>query len=296
MGRWAILLLFVSLCATADDSLYEHLKTVFSSDPSHASGSILADDAPPLHESIVSPYKDIDDYIAQTIVVNDAVPGRYIGVVDDSLYLQLVLLSSIGVLALMPESVTGWKEEELGAKSLETRWKENVSTRPVWDKDDWAINYIGHPVSGAWYYTMARNDGMTIAESAVFSALMSTFVWEYGYEAFAEVPSIQDLIVTPLAGSLLGEWFYALERKLDANGGVLLGSQAAGSVGYFFLDPLGRIAEGMKEVLRRVGVVSEVTMKFQTYPGNRGALRRTAQPDEPIHPVLGDYGFVIILQ
>ncbi|MFZ2890098.1 DUF3943 domain-containing protein, partial [Sulfuricurvum sp.] len=52
---------------------------------------------------------------------------------------------------------------------------------------------------------MARNDGLSIGESAAFSTLMSTFFWEYGYEAFAEVPSIQDLIFTPLVGSLFGE-------------------------------------------------------------------------------------------
>lgn len=245
------------------------------------------------------PFQRLDekqDYLPQTINVNEKIPNRYGAVIEDSLYLQLVMLSSLAVLSLMPESVTGWDKEELRVKPLEKRWKENVSKRPVWDKDDFLINYIGHPVSGAWYYTMARNDGMSITESAFVSAVMSTFFWEYGYEAFAEVPSIQDLIVTPLGGALLGEWMYLLERKLDANGGIVLGSHTIGDISYFFLDPLGRIADGIKQAFRRGGMTPEVTMRIRTYPRAPKEFPIHLSPQEPIYPGMGDYGFVITFQ
>lgn len=312
MNHWAVFLLLNALSVSADDTLYDHLKTFPSARVEGGSGSFAAqepflggsrsDDGPscPVNDipkASVPPFGDRSDYLPKQILVNDKLSGRYEAVVEDSLYLQLVLLSSIGVLALMPENVTGWNKEELAANSLEARWKENVSTRPIWDKDDPFINYIGHPVSGAWYYTMARNDGMTITESAVFSALMSTFVWEYGYEAFAEVPSIQDLIVTPLAGSILGEGMYILERRLDANGGIVFGSKVIGSISYFFLDPLGRIAEGIKEVLGHAGIRPEVTMTVRTYPrANSIGPLRFAPEEETMRSVPDDYGFIITFQ
>ncbi|MBN2871001.1 MAG: DUF3943 domain-containing protein [Campylobacterales bacterium] len=272
------------------DPLYEHLKTAV---PDQAPERAV--EGLPLATPLPMPGRD--DYIPSHIIVNETIPQRYETVVEDTLYLQLVLLSSIGVLSLMPESVTGWNEEELAAKSLESRWKENVSKRPVWDKDDAFINYVGHPVSGAWYYTMARNDGMSITESAVFSALMSTFFWEYGYEAFAEVPSIQDLIVTPLAGALLGEWFYVLERRVDANGGLVLGSRVIGNISYFFLDPLGRIADGIRRALGVAGIRPHVTMTLRTYPRAHGGMASIRSgEEEAMRPVLGDYGFIITFQ
>lgn len=310
MGQWAVLLLSIALCAPADDTLYDALKTASVSKTQRAAPFDFSVDGTPFMSDergakhlqppwMKEPFRRLDeqqDYLSQTINANEETPYRYRVVIEDSLYLQLVMLSSLGVLSLMPQSVTGWDEEELRAKSLETRWKENVSKRPVWDKDDFLINYIGHPVAGGWYYMMARNDGMSITESAVFSTILSTFFWEYGYEAFAEVPSIQDLIVTPLGGALLGEWMYRLERKLDANGGTVFGSPAIGNISYFFLDPLGRIADGIKEVLRRGGMTPEVTMSIRTYPRAPKALPIHLSPQEPVYPGMGDYGFVITFQ
>lgn len=234
------------------------------------------------------------DYSPTFINVNEELPPRYRAVVEDSLYLQLIMLSSIGALAMMPEDITNWNAAKLEEKSLSQRWKDHVTTRPVWDHDSWAINYIGHPVSGAWYYTMGRNDGLSIGESAALSALMSTFVWEYGYEAFAEVPSIQDLIFTPLLGSFLGEGMYILEGKLDRQGGELFGSRALGNVSYFFLDPLGRIADGMKNALLFFRIDLDVTMSIQTYPQFRPIPHRlSGEPTDSILYNDREIGFII---
>jgi hypothetical protein len=159
----------------------------------------------------------------------------------------------------MPSSVTKW-EDDGERKSLSQKWKENVKAGPVWDEDEFFINYIGHPVSGAWYYTLARNDGFDEFDSFLYSVFLSTFVWEYGYEAFAEIPSIQDLFSTPIIGSLMGEGMYYLEKQLDANSGIIWGSKYLGNISYFFLNPFGRMANGMESLLNL-----SVSMRFETY-------------------------------
>lgn len=141
----------------------------------------------------------------------------------------------MGILYAMPESVTKWNKDEFKAENI--KYFDNIKEGPVWDKDDWAINYIGHPYSGAIYYRVARHAGFNRWESFGYSAFMSTFFWEYGMEAFAEVPSIQDLLITPTIGALLGEAFIHWEQKIEQNGGKLLGSETLGSVAMGFMDP-----------------------------------------------------------
>lgn len=151
-----------------------------------------------------------------------------------------------GLLYLMPESVTKWDKEKM--KNLGKNWQENVENGPVWDKDDWAINYIGHPYSGAIYYQVARHAGVTPLGSFGYSVLMSSFFWEYGIEAFAEKPSIQDLIVTPLIGSLMGEMFYRAEKKIHNNGGKVLGSKKLGSFLIVLLNPMGAFSDQINKL------------------------------------------------
>ena len=152
------------------------------------------------------------------------------------------MIGTIGVLYMMPTSVTNWEAEDV---SLSEKWKKHVKEGPVWDKDDFAINYIGHPVSGAWYYMVAREDGFDPWRSFAYSFIMSSFFWEYGYEAFAEIPSIQDLIFTPTLGAIMGEGFWYLQSMLDRNKGLIWGSKSLGNVAYFFLNPIKRITSSL---------------------------------------------------
>lgn len=296
----ALLSLLISISLFANDpSLYDTLKETPSQIESDLCSEASSDPETHNYDSyLLTPFDEgMQDYSPQFINVNETLPYRYGEVVEDSVYLQGLMLSSIAALALMPEDFTNWNMAELREKSLFQRWKDNITTGPVWDHDDWAVNYIGHPVSGAWYYTMARNDGLTISESAIFSTLMSTFFWEYGYEAFAEVPSIQDLIFTPLVGSLLGEGMFILEGKLDQQGGTVFGSKSLGNISYFFLDPLGRIADGLKDTLMLFRIDLDVIMSIQTYPQFRVIPHHLS--GEPTDSILyGDreIGFIITFQ
>lgn len=291
--HWYALLLFYT-ALQANDTLYEALIR-----PQMQSDSVRQLPFSPVFNCMQSIplLPQNQDYVPIQINVNNSLAPRYGPIVDDTIYLQGVMLSTIGALSLMPESVTNWSGAKLKDKSLWTRWKEHVSSGPVWDDDAWTINYIGHPISGAYYYTMARNDGMSISESAAFSTLMSTFFWEYGYEAFSEIPSIQDIILTPLMGSLLGEQLFVLQHKLDENGGNVWGSKRAGDIAYFLIDPLGHIADGLKLILLSCGFDAKVTMNIRTYPHAFG-VREIPVPtmQDNILNSEREYGFVITIE
>lgn len=151
---------------------------------------------------------------------------------------------AFGILWAMPESVSNWDKEEIKEKGVLWKWKENVKAGPVWDDDDWVLNYITHPYSGGVYYMTARSSGFTILESFAYSAVMSTFFWEYGIEAFAEVPSTQDLIITPVLGSVVGEGFFYAKKSILRNDHRVLKSRFLGYTSLLLMDPFNTILDG----------------------------------------------------
>ncbi len=122
-----------------------------------------------------------------------------------------------------------------------------MSQGPVWDEDDPILNYVMHPYFGGVYYTVGRHSGLSPIESTLYSFTMSTFFWEYGVEAFAEVPSWQDIIVTPIVGSLIGEIMYEKKQHILSGGGYVMGSKTMGNISLFFLDPVGHIHSWIQE-------------------------------------------------
>lgn len=141
----------------------------------------------------------------------------------------------MGLLYLMPSSFTNWDDDDKGPGK---KWWDNVSRAPVWDKDDLFLNYIAHPYVGALYYMGARSAGVNATGSFLYSFALSTFFWEYGIEAFAERPSIQDLIVTPVAGAAVGEAFYLAKRHILENNGQIGDSKALGKAALIAMDPM----------------------------------------------------------
>ncbi len=124
-------------------------------------------------------------------------------------------LAGMGILISLPKSITKWEDDWMDdAKSnLKRAWTKP----PVWDKDEWAINYIGHPLAGAAYYNMLRSQGGSRLQSFLFSTVQST-LWEYVIEGIAEQPSIQDLFITPVVGSLIGELAHWGTERMRRNG------------------------------------------------------------------------------
>ena len=162
---------------------------------------------------------------------------------DSGMYVGATVIA-FGVLWMMPESVTHWDKEAMKENGILWKWKQNVKAGPVWDEDNWVLNWITHPYCGGVYYMTARSSGFTIAESFGYSAIMSTFFWEYGIEAFAEIPSIQDLIITPVVGSAVGEGFFYAKKSIIKHDKKVLRSRFLGIATLFAIDPFNTILDG----------------------------------------------------
>ncbi|MBL4765099.1 MAG: DUF3943 domain-containing protein [Colwellia sp.] len=150
----------------------------------------------------------------------------------------------IGFISLLPEDISNWDQEE----GIYNKWFDNVSAGPVWDRDTGPLNLIGHPYFGGVYYQVARKSGYRQWDAFVYSALMSTFYWEYGIEAFAEIPSIQDLVITPVLGWAYGEWAFTTEMDIRANGETVFGSTILGRTALILLDPVDTISVGINNL------------------------------------------------
>lgn len=162
---------------------------------------------------------------------------------NSALYVGATMMS-FGVLWAMPESVTNWDKQAMRENGMFYKWKKNVKAGPVWDEDGFAMNYLAHPYCGGIYYMTARSSGFNIFESFSYSVVMSTFFWEYGIEAFAEIPSVQDLIITPVIGSVVGELFFYTKKSIFRQDKKVLNSRFLGITTLFLIDPFNTILDG----------------------------------------------------
>lgn len=156
-------------------------------------------------------------------------------------------LGMLTLLYALPEDSTGWTEDGCPF----SRWKEHIKRAPEWDRNKWGWNYAGHAYIGGMYYQTARKSGYRQWDSFVYSVLMSTFFWEFGIEATAEVPSVQDLVYTPVAGWLVGEWMYQTEQKVRANNNQVLNSSILGGLTLILLDPIDSAGRGVNRLTGR---------------------------------------------
>lgn len=189
-------------------------------------------------------------------------------------YNTTVILGStivaFGILWTLPESFTKWDKEEMKENGIGAKWKENVKAGPIIDQDNFFLNYIMHPYFGGVYYMTARSNGFTIFESFSYATIMSTFFWEYGVEAFAEIPSVQDLIVTPVLGSMVGEGFFIAKKKILKNDSKILNSGFLGKTTLFLIDPLNTLMDsfGYKQKIETQINVSTSGYNFQSKSTN----------------------------
>jgi len=163
------------------------------------------------------------------------------GLRRDTWYFLGYQFVAVGVLYVMPETVTNF---DRGGDHLR-KWRNNVSN-PGHDEDDHYINYVLHPYWGAAYYIRGRERGLTRWQSLGYSTLLST-LFEFGAEALFEKPSIQDLVVTPLIGSLIGEYVFSpLRQSIKSRPG---GPDTLGKVALVLTDPLGSANDLVDRIL-----------------------------------------------
>jgi len=170
------------------------------------------------------------------------------GLKRDTWYFMGAQIASLGLLYVLPESVSGWSDEQKDEMGL-SKWRKNAG-HPVIDEDKFYINYILHPYWGAAYYVRARERGYGRLDSFWYSAFLSTF-YEFGPESLFEQPSIQDVIVTPLFGAWLGDYFMGLRRDIERRAEER-GYRTGGEDWIWVLtDPLQVIDATMKRLLNR---------------------------------------------
>ena len=151
-------------------------------------------------------------------------------------------VGTLFVLELLPEDATAWNRAEIKNVPFYERWYTNIFKRgPVWDSDLFIFNYVLHPYAGAAYFMSARTCGFNFWQSMLYSAMISTFGWEFGVEACMERPSYQDIFITPIIGSLMGEGMYRLKRLIVNNNYEVFGSPIIGHILAFFLDPVNEV-------------------------------------------------------
>ena len=239
-------LLMVSSAYSAQYDINQHIEFSYTIDCDNQLSYCIEKD-PFVAHSIFS--LDADEAKSSTIIENEERP-LYLTIsqekdwqyLKEQTYTILGLsVATVGLMTLLPESITKWDDDSKSASNLGQKWKDNVKAGPVWDKDEHILNYIMHPYFGGVYYTAARHSGFDEFESFIYSWTMSTFFWEYGVEAFAEIPSWQDLFITPFFGAMVGEIMFEAEQDIVANGGEVMGSESMGSFSLFFLNPVGHI-------------------------------------------------------
>ncbi len=148
------------------------------------------------------------------------------------------------VLECLPADATSWNRAEIQDVPLFKRWYNHViRSGPEIDHDNPIFNYVLHPYAGAAYFMAARSCGFNFWRSLLYSACVSTIGWEFGIEAFMERPSIQDIFITPLVGSVIGEGFYRAKRSIVENDYHLLGSKVLGNVVVFLIDPVNEVVD-----------------------------------------------------
>lgn len=122
---------------------------------------------------------------------------------------------ALSILYASPKSFSGW--EKPSAALYRKNLKRAFTHPPVVDHDPWYVNYVGHPYQGAAYFNSYRSQGAQFWQAGLLSVAHSC-IWEYLLEGGNEQPSIQDLIVTPIVGSLLGEGIHQATMAMSRNG------------------------------------------------------------------------------
>ncbi len=150
-----------------------------------------------------------------------------------------VLYTSIEI-ALVLAGGTVWYlrngvDERWGRAVQWDAWKRKlVGDDVTFDSDHFNTNSVGHPIGGTAYYQIARGNGLGPGPAFLASVIGSTF-WEYFVE-IPEHPSLNDLIMTPIGGAIIGEASYQLGRYFSRSG-----PGAARCVGAFLFAPVAAV-------------------------------------------------------
>jgi hypothetical protein len=179
------------------------------------------------------------------------------GLKRDTYHILVYQAVSVGVLYFLPESITNWTKDQKhwGFGKWLNRFRE-----VHFDNDSWFFNYVQHPYWGLGYYVRASERGYDHLESFLYAASMSAF-FEFFVEGQLERPSIQDLLATPIIGSLAGYYSMELRQRLKAKET----RQWYDEVALIATDPFGSLNSVVDRLL---GIKEERTMCSFMLPGS----------------------------
>ena len=100
--------------------------------------------------------------------------------------------------------------------TFKSTWNHITVQRWVFDIDPFNTNQFQHPIQGATMYGFARSSGHGFWPSLVYSNVGS-FIWKMAGET--DPPSINDIITTGQAGSMLGEAMYRMADLIIRDSG-----------------------------------------------------------------------------
>jgi hypothetical protein len=224
--------------------------------------------------------------------LDDISPVDYAGLRRDAAYFFGYQFFIVGLLYVMPESVSAWTDEQKEEYTFD-KWWHNVS-HPRWDPDKWYINYILHPYWGMTYYTRGRERGLSQSGAFWFSFTLSS-IYEFGLEALFEPVSIQDVIFTPTVGALLGWYFEDTRREIKRQSTFSAWDKTI----LIATDPLG-VLNTMVDNLFGVGVEADLSLRsFYQSPNfsQSGGTSLKSSNREHTDPIAKDYvGLQLTLQ
>lgn len=184
------------------------------------------------------------------------------------------LRALLGITAFFGLEVANyWIGRDLNAPDWELSW-----TWPSWEKklvsgeglsldtNRFETNAVWHPIAGAVYYLAGRGNGLGVTESFALSFFASA-AWEYVAE-FREKVSINDLVVTPVAGVALGEPLHRLSVFFAEGRGPVAGTLAVVTSPFRALSDW--IEEGSAERTRRLdalGLPADTWHRFDLFVG-----------------------------
>ncbi|RLB53485.1 MAG: hypothetical protein DRI90_21115, partial [Deltaproteobacteria bacterium] len=108
-----------------------------------------------------------------------------------------------------------WADQDRNLADWDYPSWEQRFTLEAWrlDNNQFPINFLGHPLEGALYYSFARANDHSVPVAATYS-FTTSFMWEFLFE-FREKISINDMLVTPGAGVPIGEFAHKFWRHFN---------------------------------------------------------------------------------
>jgi hypothetical protein len=125
----------------------------------------------------------------------------------------LALLSAYDRVAYANQVQDGKK---VYSSTFSSTWAHLRQQTWVHDQDPFNVNQFAHPYQGATMFALARSSDHGFWTSLIYSNIGS-FVWKMAGET--DPPSINDMITTGQAGSLLGEALYRMADLVLKNSG-----------------------------------------------------------------------------